>query len=75
MRELIKECAVLTEFDVSVLQLVEMGLCSYSEVKDGTLNFMDIIKLLEYAKLKNNYTSWKQQKEANESKARELWLK
>ena len=75
MRELLKKCTLLEEFDVKVLQLVEMGLCTYGDVKNGVLNFRDIIKLIEYVNIKNTYLSIKQQQEQNDRKARELWQK
>ena len=44
------------------MQLVEMGLCKYHELKDGTLNFRDVILLLEYVKTKSAYEDWKSQR-------------
>lgn len=52
-----------------------MGLCNYKDVKDGSLNFRDILKLAEYAKLKNSYAAWKQQRDEADIKARKLWQK
>ena len=66
---------MLSEFDVTVLQLVEMGLCSFKDVKDGSLNFRDLMKLAEYAKLKHSYSAWKQQRDEADIKARKLWQK
>lgn len=60
---------------MTVLQLVEMGLCKYSDVKDGTLNLRDILKLKEYAELKAAYANWQQQRAEAENKARKLWQK
>lgn len=75
MRKLIDECSLLDDFDVTVLQLVEMGLCSYGDIKNGTLNLRDIIKMSEYAKVKNTFINIKQQQIQNEAKARKLWQK
>ena len=75
MRELIKQCTLLNEFDVTILQLVELGLCTYSDVKNGVLSFKDLIRLIEYVKVRSTYLDIKQQQALNESKARKLWQK
>lgn len=54
---------ILNSVQFSLIQLVEMGLCKYHEFIDGTLNYRDVIVLLEYAKLKDTFISWKQQHE------------
>ena len=51
-----------------MLQLVDMGMCEYHELKDGTLNFRDVILLLEYLRTKDAFISWKSQRAALNSK-------
>lgn len=62
LRALVQESGILTSKDVAFIQLVEMGLCSFRDLKDGTLNFRDVMMLLEYARIKGAYTSWKIQR-------------
>ena len=54
---------ILTDLHVTLFQLIELGLCKYAELKDGSLTFRDIILLLEYAGLKNNFVTWRRQHE------------
>lgn len=75
LRNLINECFLLDDFDMTVLQLVEMGLCTYGDIKNGNINFRDIIKMSEYAKVKNTFINIKRQQMQNDAKARKLWQK
>ena len=72
MRELIAACSLLEESDAMLFQLIDSGLCTYRDLIDGTLTFRDVIKLLEYSKVKLGYASWKLQHQENERKARKF---
>lgn len=63
---------MLSSYEVTLLQLVDLGLCKWSDFKDGSLNFRDVIKLLEYARLKGAVQSWKMQRIEADNQARHL---
>lgn len=71
LREIINS-SILTSVEMSLIQLVELGLCRYKDLKDGSINFRDVIKLLEYSKIKTSYTNWSAQRAEQKIKSKQF---
>ena len=72
LNELVSESGILTNWEFNLLNLVEMGLCRWAELKDGTLNLRDVWKMLEYCKIKNGFINWQFQRHDQERQAKGL---
>ena len=63
---------VISGYEVTLLQLVENGLCSWTELKSGSVNFRDVVKMLEYLQIKGVVQSWRLQRLEADKKAKSL---
>ena len=56
---------------MAIMKVVKEGMCSYKEIKDGDIDFEDIINMIDYLELKQDLE--KEAYDKAKQKAKEEW--